>query len=358
MTTLWPAFAGGVFNGVAQAAEGGTFWMPPAASTYAADVDFVFYYIYFIDVACFIVMMAAMIYFAVTYRQKKEGERTPDIKGSHALEIGWSVLPGFLMVGMFWFGFQGWMDMAVPPADSMEVRVIGQKWNWTYQYTMNGTTFEVAGNDEACMEKGTTPDKWNDCTAPLVVPAGKPVKLVMNSRDVLHSYFVPDFRFKHDVIPGRYTVGWFEAPEEGVHQVFCTEYCGDQHGYMYSRVEVKSEAEFQTWATEKAEQAKADGNLVGAALGEKLFAAKGCAGCHKLDGTRLVGPPLNALFGKMENIEGGTQVKVDEAYLRESILVPGAKIVAGYPAAMTPYQGQLSEVELEGLVDYLKTLSE
>jgi cytochrome c oxidase subunit 2 len=357
MNTLWPALSG-VLGGVAHAAEEASFWMPPQASTYAADVDFTFYYIYFIDVACFIVMMGAMFYFVANYRMKKEGEKVPDIKGSHALEIGWSVLPGILMVGMFWFGFQGWMDMAVPPSDAMEVRVIGQKWNWTYQYNVDGTSFEVAGNDEDCMEKGTTPDKWNDCTAPLVVPAGTPVKLVMNSRDVLHSYYVPDFRMKKDVVPGRYTVAWFEAPEPGTHKVFCTEYCGDQHGYMYSRVEVKPQAEFDAWIKEQVQAAKESGSLTGAALGEKLYAAKGCAGCHKIDGTRLVGPPLNGLFGKEEKLEGGETVKVDEEYLRESILVPAAKIVAGYPPAMTPYQGILDEREVEGLVEYIKTLSE
>lgn len=353
MITLLPT----LWAGAARAADEGTFWMPPAASTFAKDVDFVFYYIYFIDVACFVVMMAAMIYFAIKYKQRGPNDTTPNIKGSHALEIGWSVLPGVLMVGMFWFGFQGWMDMAVPPADAMEVRVIGQKWNWTYQYSFGGKSFEVAGDDQACMDAGgENPEKYNDCSAPLVVPAGQAVKLVMNSRDVLHSFYVPDFRVKKDVVPGRYTVAWFEAPEPGVHKVFCTEYCGDKHGYMYSRVQVLPQAEFDAWKDAQLAKAEAEGALTGAALGEKLYASKGCAGCHKINGERLVGPPLNGLFGREEQLEGGATAMVDEAYLRESILVPAAKIVAGYPPAMTPYQGLLSEAEVEGLVEYIKTL--
>lgn len=252
MTMLLPLITAG-----AARAEGGTFWMPKASSTYAAEVDDVFYFIYYTDAVFFVVLMAAMILMAIKYRRKAEGEVTPVIKGNHTLELAWSVLPTFLLVAMFWLGFKGWINMSVPPADSMEVRVIGQKWNWTYQYPaaniggVDYPSFEVAGADAACMERVADPSRDIECNAALVVPAGKPVKLVMNSRDVLHSFFVPDFRMKRDVIPGRYTQQWFEAPEVGEHNIFCTEYCGDRHGYMYSKVKVLAQADYDAWKLEQ-----------------------------------------------------------------------------------------------------------
>lgn len=345
---LWPYLVRG-----AQAAGEGTFWLPPQASTYASDTDFTFYYIYYVSVVCFIILMGAMIYFAVAHRQKTEGETVPDIKGSHALEIGWSVLPGLLMIVMFWLGFQNWMNMAVPPADSYEIRVMGQKWNWAYSYTHDGKTIEIGGPDQDCMKSVDTPDRDVECNQPLRVPAGKPVKLIMNSKDVLHSFFVPDFRMKKDVVPGRYTVAWFEAPEAGTHPIFCTEYCGDRHGYMYSRVEVMPQAEFDAWIQKEADSISEDGPS-----GEKLFALKGCAGCHSIDGSKLVGPTLKGKYGAMESLADGSQVKIDDDYIRESIMVPAAKIVAGYPPAMPPYQGQLSDAEVNKLIDYIKTLAE
>jgi cytochrome c oxidase subunit 2 len=251
--------------------------------------------------------------------------------------------------------------MSIPPADAMQVRVIGQKWNWTYQYpsaTIDGVQypgFELAGTDEECMKRIQDPSRDVECRAALVVPADKAVKLVMNSRDVLHSFYIPNFRAKRDVVPGRYTQLWFEAPKAGEHPVFCTEYCGDQHGYMYSKVKVLPQAEYDAWHLAEQQKSLAAGSLTGAALGEKLFNTKGCAGCHSLAGARVVGPALNGKFGTTESLEGGGSAVVDEVYLRESILVPGAKVVAGYPPSMPPYQGQLSESDVEGLIEYLKT---
>lgn len=350
MNTLWLHLLGA---GGAQAADGGSFWMPPQASTYAADTDFVFYFIYYTCVVFFVIMMAAVAYFVAAHRQKGPDDRVPDIKGSHALEIGWSVIPGVFMIAMFWFGFQVWIDQAVPPADAMEVRVTAQKWQWSYTYRHKGKSILVGGPDAECMKRVTDPTRDVECNQPLRVPAGKPVKLIMNSTDVLHSFYVPDFRTKKDVVPGRYTMVWFEAPEPGEHNIFCTEYCGDRHGYMYSKVIVMPEAEFNAWIDEEAANA-----VEGALPGDKLFAMKGCAGCHSIDGTKGVGPSLKGLYGKMENLEGGEQVKADENYIRESILVPAAKIVAGYPPAMPSFQGQLSDEEVGNLIDYIKTLSE
>jgi cytochrome c oxidase subunit 2 len=302
-----------------------TFWMPPQASTLAPDIDFIFYFIYWVDVAFLVALIGAMLLFAVQYRQKSENDKTHPTQGSHKLEFIWAFVPTLLSIAMFVMGFQVYIDSSVPPADSMDVRVIGQKWSWSYDY----------GN-------GVVTNK-------LKVPAGQNVRLTMNSRDTLHSFYVPDFRIKKDVLPNRYTVLWFNAPEPGEHQVFCTEYCGDSHSTMLSSVEVMEPAAYEGWMAYEEEASK---SLTGAALGEKLF-KQNCVACHGLDGNKLVGPPLNGIYGKNENLADGSTVLVDDNYLRESITMPAAKIVAGYPPAMTPF-AHLTDTEVDGLIDYLK----
>lgn len=166
-----------------------------------------------------------MVYFIVKYRRKGNGpERTSPIKGNHTLEIVWSVIPGILLVLIFAWGFKDWLAIAVVPANAMEVRVSGQKWNWTFTYPKEGIV-----------------------SADLVVPAGQPVKLVMTSKDVLHSFYIPDFRIKRDVVPGKYSVLWFEPSEEATHQIYCTEYCGTEHSNMLSKVKVVSSAKYEEW---------------------------------------------------------------------------------------------------------------
>ncbi len=338
----------------AQAAEGATFWLPPQASTYAGDTDFVFYFIYWTCVFFFIVMMGAVGYFVLSYRQKSEGEKVPDIKGSHALELGWATVPGVFLVAMFYLGFEGWVNQAVPPKDAYEIRVTAQKWNWSFTYLKDGKAVTKGGQDSECMKAVDSPRRDVECNEPLRIPAGKPVKLVMNSIDVLHSFYVPDFRIKKDVVPGRYTVVWFEAPEVGPHDIFCTEYCGDKHGYMYSRVEVLEPAKFDAWLKEEADKL-GEGGLPPA---KEFFAQKGCPACHSVDGANGVGPTLKGKYGTMEKLADGSEVKIDDEYLRESILNPTAKIVAGYPPAMPSFQGQLKEAEVNHLIDYIKTLAE
>jgi cytochrome c oxidase subunit 2 len=337
----------------AEAAEGASFWMPPQASTIAADSDFVFYFIYWVCVICFVIMMGALGYFVLLYRQKTETDTVPLIKGSHALEIGWSIIPTIFMAVMFWYGFQLWIDLAVPPADSMEVRVTGQKWVWSYSYSHNGKVIKEAGVDAECMDRIKDPTRDIECNTPLRVPAGKPIKLVMNSIDVLHSFYVPDFRVKKDVVPGRYTVLWFEAPEPGEHNVFCTEYCGDRHGYMYSKVIVMPPDEFDAWL-----QMRWDETTEGPRTGEMVYQQEGCAGCHSIDGAPGVGPSFKGLYGRMEKLADGSSVMVDDNYLRESILVPGAKVVAGFAPSMPPFQGRLSDEEVANTIDYIKTLAD
>ena len=304
-----------------------TFWLPPQASTLAPDLDGVFYFIYWVDVVFLVLLMGATALFTIQYRQRTVQDKTHPTQGSHKLEFIWAFIPTLLSIAMFVMGFQVYIDSSVPPADSMDVRVIGQKWSWSYDYG-NGVVTDT-----------------------LKVPRDTNVRLTMNSRDVLHSYYVPDFRIKKDVIPNRYTVLWFNAPAAGKHQVFCTEFCGDAHSAMLSTVEVMEGEAYTSWMQGEVESSK---TLTGAALGEKLFATN-CVACHTTDGTKKVGPALNGLYGKQEQLADGTSVKVDDNYLRESITLPAAKIVAGYPPAMTPF-AHLKDAEVDGLIDYLKGL--
>lgn len=358
--------------------ERGTFWMPPQASTFAADVDFTYYFIYWIDVVFFLILMGAMILFAIQYRQKTVGEKTLDLKGSHTIELAWAVLPSFLLIAMFVLGFQAYMKQTVPPADALNVRVYAQKWQWTYDYPELGITGSPV----------------------LVVPEDKPVVLTMSSKDVLHSFFIPDFRVKKDVVPGRYTVLWFEAPEifkgnsergnmptkaadqrgfltkdvagynhvaldsdgdgftdglgAGEHQVFCTEYCGTDHSRMYSRIKVLTEGDFDTWVKD---MTTVDMTTMSPGDRGKIYYTKyGCGGCHSVDGSKLVGPSFKGLWGRQENIAGMGPVAVDENYIQESIWVPGAKVVEGYAPQMPSYKGQLETEQIDDLIAYLKTL--
>lgn len=358
--------------------EAGSFWMPPQASTFAADVDFTYYFIYWIDLVFFLVLMGAMILFAIQYRQKRAGETTQNIKGSHTIELAWSVLPSFLLIAMFVLGFQTYMKQSIPPADAMNVRVYAQKWNWTYDY----------------------PDLGIENASVLVVPEGKAVRLTMSSKDVLHSFYVPDFRIKRDVVPNRYSVIWFEVPEvfkgnsgrgnmpvkvaeqkgltikdkagyvhtaldndgdgytdglgPGEHQVFCTEYCGTDHSRMFSRVKVMPQEEFDAWV--EAMTSFDIGTLSADERGKYYYQTLGCAGCHSVDGSKLVGPSFQGLWGRQENIQGADPVTVDENYIQESIWVPGAKLVEGYANQMPTYKGQIDEKQIDDLIAFMKTL--
>jgi len=316
----------------AQAAPGdATFWMPPQASTFAGDVDFVFYYIYWLCVFFFIVMMGATFGMAWKYRAKGDDQRTDPLSHSTKLEIAWSAFPSVLLIVMFVLGFRGFMDMSVPPADSFDVRVVGTKWSWAYQYP--GTNIET--------------DK-------LIVPANTPVRLTMTSRDVLHSYFVPDFRAKKDVLPNRYTVMWFEATKVGEHIVYCTEYCGNGHSRMLSTVEVMEPSAFDVWYNE----ANFDPTtLTDVEYGTKLFTTKGCNACHSVDGSPMVGPTLKGKWNINEKLDDGSEVLVDANYVRDSLMAPAGQVVAGFQPVMPPYQGQLDDRQVDSLIAYIETLS-
>ena len=311
--------------------EGHSFWLPRQGQALAANTDNLFYFIYYLCVFFFVLIISAMVYFAVKYRRKDANQRTSNIKGSHRLEIIWSVIPGILLLVIFGWGFRDWMHIVVPPANYLEVRVTGQKWNWSFDYVKDGIN---------------SPN--------LVVPVGHPIKLVMSSKDVSHSFFIPDMRIKRDVLPNRYTVEWFEPNEIGEHHVFCTQYCGTSHSGMLTKVRVLSEQDYADWIA-------AGGDLGGAGvplakLGELVFNSKGCTACHNIDGTAKIGPALNGIYGTKVELADGSSVEVDDNYIRESIMVPAAKVVKGFAPVMPSFQGQLNDKQTNGLIEYIKSL--
>lgn len=304
-----------------------TLWMPPQASTVAEGVDDLYYGIYWICVFFFLLITVMVVYFVAKYRRKSDDQlATSQIAHSTKVEFIWTAVPTVLVIGIFVWGFNVFMDLHVAPVDAMEVKVTAQKWSWSFEYS-NGDQ---------------TPGE-------LFVPEGKPVKLLMQSRDVIHSFYIPAFRVKQDVVPGRYTTMWFEAKKAGDYQVFCTEYCGTSHSQMLATVKVLPVDEFN----EKMEKGFGPNDPV--ARGEKLYSGY-CKACHSVDGSKVVGPTFKGLFGREEKIQGQAAVTVDENYLRESILEPNAKIVEGYPAAMPSFKGQLKDEQIDDIITWMKTI--
>lgn len=297
--------------------------LPPQASTFAADVDNLFWFIHWISIFSLVAITVAVIYFVLRWKRgHKEG---PGPSHNLAIELTWSIVPLILVMAVFLWGFRGYMHMSMPPRDAIEIRVTAQKWSWSYEYP-NGQS---------------SPE--------LHVPVDTPVRLNMRSQDVLHSWFARSFRQKYDVIPGRYTTVWFNATTKGEFEVQCTEYCGDGHSRMLSKIVVHDQQGYEDFV--KSLDADVKPTLE---LGEQLYNTRQCMACHSLDGSPRVGPTFKGLYGKAEPMTDGTTVTVDDNYIRESLLQPTAKIVAGFPPAMPPYQGQLKPGEIDALIMFIK----
>ena len=305
------------------------FMLPDAKSSITAEsTDSLFHFISEVSLLFLIGITIMLVYSMIKYRRKSEDDVTPVITHNNTLEVTWSVVPTILVIGIFFWGYDGFLTLNTPPDNAYEIHVTGQKWSWTYDY-QNGVSI---ANE-------------------LHVPSGRPIKLVMKSNDVIHSFFIPEYRIKKDVLPNRYTSVWFQADEPGEAQVYCTEYCGTSHSGMLSTVTVHSQDDFDTWlAKEFAENQ----NQSPVQFGESLFSLKACGSCHSIDGSSGIGPSFQGLYGKEENLADGSTVTVDENYIRESILNPGAKIVNGFGNVM-PAQ-DLSDNEITALIEYIKTL--
>jgi cytochrome c oxidase subunit 2 len=334
--------------------------LPVAATDVADSWDSIYWFLVWTSVVFFVGIVAAMIILVVKYR-KEVHKKSKYIEGHTGLEIIWTVIPSILLFVMFGWGWVVYKDMIKAPSDAMEVHVIGKQWLWQFMYK-NGTS----------------------SIGDLYVPVNKPVKLVMSSEDVLHSFFVPNFRVKSDVVPGMYTYVWFEAKVPGIHQIFCTEYCGTSHSGMLGRVIALKDDQWKEWLSGKKididslpadpsfpgfranalgeglPTAQASGSKGGqlslAEKGKALTTSKGCVACHSSDGTKLVGPSYKGIFDTDVKLADGKTVKIDENYIRESIENPTAKVVEGYPPSMPPYKGLLTEEEIMAITEYIKSL--
>ena len=309
-----------------------SFWFPKQASTFAKDVDFLYDAILWISIVFFVPIVAAMIYFSIKYRDRPGYKGSTEAIHNTTIEILWSVIPTFIAGWIFWMGLVGYLDMQrPPPAGTEDIKVIAKKWIWNFKYK-NG-----AEHPE------------------LHVPVGRAAKMIMRSDDVLHSFYVPAFRVKRDIVPGRYNYTWFQPTIEGTYDLFCSEYCGDNHSTMLAKVFVDSEEKYAKFL---AEAIKEPEDLV--ERGKWLYERKACKGCHYAgkEGAQGPGPSYNGSWGKPVPLAVGGEVSFDENFVTESILNPIAKARKGYEtaSAMPSYKGQLKEEQIEALIAFIKSL--
>ena len=303
-------------------------WLPTPATKWAEDLDQLIYFLVEISVLASLLVIGGFVYFSIRFRRKSEQEKTPAITHNYLLEFLWSFIP--FVIFMFVFGW-GWLlydKMREHPEKALEIHVYGQMWNWDFVYK-NG----------------------RKSTGLLSVPLGRPVKLVMSSRDVIHSFFIPSFRIKQDVLPGVYTALSFTAKKRGKFPVFCAEFCGEGHSRMLATVQVMDPKEWDVWlATDPYKGLKLS------QIGETVF-QKTCTACHAPTEEKRIGPGMAGLFGSKREFTDGKSLIADENYIRESILNPSARIVKGYGNLMTPFAGLLTEEEMTGLIEYIKSLN-
>ena len=300
---------------------------PAGASTHALPVDLLYIFLVVLSAGATLAIFAVIAIFSMKYRRHHGREAQP-IEGNLILEITWSVIPMGIFLVIFVWGAVIFFDARTPPQDATEIYVVAKQWMWKLQH--------VEGQREL-----------NE----LHVPVGKNIKLIMTSQDVIHSFYVPAFRLKQDVLPGRYTTMWFRATRPGTYHLFCAQYCGTQHSGMIGEVVVMEPAQYQTWLS---------GGVPAGSLaqnGQALFLQLGCSTCHRSD-VQGRGPNLAGVFGKPVSLEDGRTVVADENYVRESILIPTAKVVSGFKPVMPSFQGQVSEEQLTSLVEYVKSLSQ
>ena len=323
--------------------EEGTFWMPKSVNSAADESDIMFYSVLALSIFFFIAIAVAVIYLTVKYRHRPGRKPEPSAAHNDAMEITWTVIPTIIVVFLFWYGWRSYINVVTPPQKAVEIDVLAWRWNWQFTHA-NGIT-----------------------DSDLHVPVNTPVRLVMTSKDVLHAFYAPAMRVKQDIVPRRYTYAWFLATKPGTYRLTCAEYCGTSHAQMACQktdketgaclrravVVVHAPGDYERYLADKETESI---QLPPAELGAKLYEKKGCNACHTVDGTPRVGPSFFHDFGTTVGLSDGSKVQMDENYIRESLMSPQAKARPGFPPSMPSFEGQLKEVEILGLIAYIKSL--
>lgn len=299
---------------------------------YGKMVDQIFLYILTITLFFFLLITVLMVYFVIRYHRTRNPQPV-DIEGNTWLEITWTVVPTLLVLTMFFYALTGFKFLKKAPEGAMEVKVIARQWSWLFEYSDGVKTTE------------------------LTVPLNKPVKLLLSSRDVIHSFYIPAFRMKQDAVPGIETSLWFQADEAGDYEAFCAEYCGQQHSKMLTTVHVVPEEQFASWLESQKQPVLV---AVSPERGKQLYQEKGCIACHTTDGSPLVGPTWKGIYGSTVKVFTNgkeREITVDDEYIRKSILNPNADVVAGFPEnLMPPMEGQITDEEIQAIIEFIKSL--
>lgn len=300
---------------------------PDEASTIAGGVDAVYFLLVGLSVFFTLLILFLILFFAIRYRRGSQANRAGLVFESRKLEFVMLFVPFILAMTVFVVQAQAYFNLYRPPVGALDIYIVGRQWMWKAQHPEGQAEINQ-----------------------LHVPVNRPVRLIMTSQDVIHSFYVPAFRIKQDVLPGRYTSIWFEATKPGTYHLFCAEFCGTDHAQMGGSVIVMPEAEYQAWLA-----GSVTSGVSMVESGQSLFQRYGCATCHRADNQGL-GPSLVGMFGQQVQLENGQTVTADEEYLRESIVNPHAKTVAGYPAVMPTFQGQISDEGIQQIIAYIKSL--
>lgn len=300
---------------------------PPEASTTAGSVDHIYFVLLGMSALVLAIVFLPIIYCLFRFRRGMKANRRPLRISTTKVEITWTSITTLVFIGLFVWGAEAYYYQEVPPANALQINVVGKQWMWKIQHQ--------EGNREI-----------NE----LHIPVGRPVKLTLASEDVIHSFFVPAFRVKQDVVPGRFTTEWFEATRTGRYNFYCSEYCGAGHASMRGVVYAMKPADYEAWLA----RGRPKDTL--AESGEKLFRELGCSGCH-VDSDAVHAPTLDGLYGKMVPLSDGTFVRADDKYIRDSIMLPESQIVAGYKPIMPTFQGHITEAQLFQLLAYIKSIA-
>jgi cytochrome c oxidase subunit 2 len=302
-------------------------FVPESASTVSGKVDALYFYLSGVTAFFTLLISGVLIFFVIKYRRRMPNEIPRPVAGSHKLETIWSVIPFMIAMSMFAWGAQIYFQNSRPPKNANEIYVVGKQWMWKIQHS-------------------TGQREINE----LHVPVGRKIKLIMTSEDTIHDFFIPAFRIKADVLPGRYTMQWFEATKPGTYHLFCAEYCGMNHSGMIGSVIVMQPTDFDNWLSGNASQQSP------AVAGQQLFQSLGCVSCHGANGEGGRGPALAGLFGRKVFLTNNQTLTADEAYIRESIENPQAKVVSGFNPIMPTFQGQVTPEQLIQIISFIKSL--